>query len=72
MTRLVSVPGISCNHCKQAIEHELRTTDGITHAEVSIANKTVVVDGDTSDAAIIAAIDAAGYDVASIALDDAS
>jgi copper chaperone len=64
MTRTFSVPGISCGHCKAAIEGELATTPGVARAEVDIEAKTVAVEGDATDDAIRAAIDEAGYDVA--------
>lgn len=64
MTVIYSVPGISCDHCKSAIEGEVGSVAGVTSVEVDIEAKTVAVDGDASDAAIRAAIDEAGYDVA--------
>ncbi|MEZ5377612.1 MAG: cation transporter [Acidimicrobiales bacterium] len=58
-----TVPGISCDHCKNAIEGEVATVAGVDSVVVDVASKTVtVVGGD--DAAIRAAIDEAGYDVA--------
>jgi copper chaperone CopZ len=64
MTRTFSVPGISCGHCKAAIEGELATTPGVERAEVDIEAKTVAVDGPVTDEQITAAIAEAGYDVA--------
>jgi copper chaperone len=59
-----SVPGISCDHCKHAIESEVAKVDGVTVVTVSVPDKTVTVEGDASDEAIRAAIDEAGYEVA--------
>lgn len=59
-----SVPGISCGHCKTAIEGEVAKVAGVTAVTVDIEAKTVQVDGTADDAAIRAAIDNAGYDVA--------
>lgn len=59
-----SVPGISCGHCKTAIEGEVAKVAGVTAVTVDIEAKTVQVDGTADDAAIRAAIDDAGYDVA--------
>ena len=61
--RTYSVPGVSCDHCKSAIEAELDTVAGVASAVVDVAAKTVTVDGG-DDAAIREAIDEAGYDVA--------
>ncbi|HLY84066.1 MAG TPA: heavy-metal-associated domain-containing protein [Acidimicrobiales bacterium] len=61
--RIYSAPGISCDHCKHAIETEVATLAAVTHVDVDIAARTVRVEGDASDADIRAAIDEAGYDV---------
>jgi copper chaperone CopZ len=62
-TRTYSVPGISCDHCKRAIETEVSGVDAVESVAVDVDAKLVtVVGGD--DAAIRAAIDDAGYDIA--------
>ncbi|MGA7757799.1 MAG: heavy-metal-associated domain-containing protein [Ilumatobacteraceae bacterium] len=61
--RTYSVPGISCDHCRHAIETEVGTVDGVSSVEVDIEAKLVTVGGGDDDA-IRAAIDDAGYDVA--------
>lgn len=63
-TRTYSVPGISCEHCVNAITGEVEKLGGVTNVHVDVAAKTVTVVGDVSDDAIRAAIDEAGYDVA--------
>lgn len=65
-TRTYSVPGISCDHCKRAIETEVATVDDVTDVDVDVEAKTVRVVGGGDDA-IRAAIDEAGYDVESVA-----
>ncbi len=65
-TRRYLVPDISCDHCKAAIETEVRAVDGVTTAVVDVAATSVTVSGG-DDAAIRAAIDEAGYDVADVA-----
>lgn len=62
--RKYSVPGISCNHCKHAIETEVATVPGVDSVNVDVASKTVGVEGEAADDAIRAAIDEAGYEVA--------
>jgi copper chaperone len=62
-TRTYSVPGISCDHCKRAIESEVSTVDGVVDVAVDVDAKLVTVAGG-DDLAIRAAIDEAGYDVA--------
>lgn len=62
-THTYSVPDISCDHCKSAIETSVGAVAGVSTVEVDIDAKRVTVDGG-DDAAIRAAIDDAGYDVA--------
>jgi copper chaperone CopZ len=61
--RTYTVPGISCDHCKHAIEAEVATVAGVSDVVVDVDSKSVRVQGG-DDAAIRAAIDEAGYDVA--------
>lgn len=63
-TTTYAVPGISCGHCKTAIEAEVTKVAGVEAVEVDIDAKTVAVSGSADDADIRAAIDEAGYDVA--------
>ena len=65
-TRTYSVPGISCGHCKAAIEGELDGVDGVTAVVVDIDTKTVSVTGEATEDAVRAAVDEAGYEVASV------
>jgi copper chaperone len=66
-TLTISVPDISCGHCKSSIEGALQPLDGVTAAEVSIDARTVDVafDDPTTLDEIVAAIEAQGYEVAS-------
>ena len=61
-----SVPGVSCAHCKHAIEDEVSRVAGVESVEVDVDGKTVTVTGEPLDeAALVGAIDEAGYEVAS-------
>jgi copper ion binding protein len=58
-----SVPGVSCGHCRAAISDEVGQLDGVTTVEVDVERKLVRVTGEQLDgAAIVAAIDDAGYE----------
>ncbi len=60
-----AVPDVSCDHCRTAIAHEVSTVAGVETVEVDLETKIVTVTGDPLDeAAIVAAIDDAGYVVA--------
>ena len=65
MTTL-SVPDISCGHCKSSIEGAVGALDGVTTVEVSIDTKSVDIDfgAPTDLEAIITAIEDQGYEVA--------
>jgi copper chaperone CopZ len=56
------VPEISCDHCKHAIEAEVSRVAGVESVDVSVATKTVHVEGPASDGDIRAAIVEAGYE----------
>ena len=67
MTELtLSVPDISCGHCKSSIEGAVATLAGVGPVEVHIDDRTVDVafdDGTVALAAIVEAIEAQGYAV---------
>ena len=65
-TRTYAVPGISCDHCKHAIEGEVAKVAGVDRVEVDVPTKAVRVEGEAPDTAVRAAIDEAGYEVASV------
>ena len=65
-TRTYSVPGISCGHCKAAIEGELAPLDGVESAIVDIDAKTVTVIGEITEVDVRAAVGEAGYEIASV------
>ena len=64
-TRTYSVPQVSCGHCVNAITSEVTKLSDVTDVTVDIATKTVTVVGDAAETDIVAAIDEAGYTVAS-------
>ena len=60
-----SVPEMSCEHCTRAVGSELEQVAGVASVAVDLATKVVVVSGDgLDDAALRAAIEAAGYEAA--------
>ncbi|MEE8498558.1 MAG: copper ion binding protein [Acidimicrobiia bacterium] len=66
-TRTLSVPDISCGHCKSSIEGAVGPLDGVELVEVAIDERTVAVDFDGTDgtySAIVDAIEGQGYEVA--------
>jgi len=64
-TRTYNVPEVHCQHCVDAITGEVTQVPGVEGVQVDLDRKTVTVTGDpVDDAAVIAAIDEAGYAVA--------
>ena len=60
-----SVPGMSCGHCRDSITAEVAKVPSVTDIDVDLSTKQVTVTGESiDDAAVRAAIDEAGYDVA--------
>lgn len=68
MTQItVSVPDISCGHCKSSIEGAVAPLEGVETAVVAIDDRNVAIEFDGSETtmdAIVAAIDEQGYEVA--------
>jgi len=57
------VDGMNCNHCVVAVSGEVGQVAGVTDVNVDLDTKLVRVSGaDLDDAAVVAAIDEAGYD----------
>jgi copper chaperone CopZ len=60
--RTYQVPGISCGHCKAAIESEVSLVAGVSSVDVDVEERTVTVIGG-DDRAIRTAIADAGYEL---------
>ena len=64
--KTLSVPDISCGHCKSSIEGAVSPLDGVSKAEVSINDRNVDIEYDPSKielSSIINAISDQGYEV---------
>ena len=67
-TKIYSVPGMHCGHCKAAVTRELEAVAGVEGVDVDLESKLVTVRGDElDDAALVAAIDEAGYEAERVA-----
>jgi len=61
------IEGMSCRHCIDAVEGELKQVDGLTVEEVGIGRARVRYDAsEVSPDAIESAIDEAGFSVQSV------
>ena len=63
-TERFQVPEVSCQHCINAITKEVSAIPGVQRVQVALDDKTVTVEHNehVQTAAIIAAINEAGYD----------
>lgn len=63
MTTEYQVTGMSCGHCEGAIRGEVSQIPGVTDIKVSAATGLLAVTAEQpiDDAAVIAAVDEAGY-----------
>ena len=64
---VIKVDGMSCNHCKMAVEAAVKKITGVAAAEVNLAEKTLQVeyDNEKADMAMIRqAVEDAGFEVA--------
>ena len=61
----LTVPDMTCDHCVQAVTAGVSPVAGVASVEIDLDTKVVVVRGSDIDrAAVVAAIDDAGFDVA--------
>jgi copper chaperone CopZ len=57
------VPGMTCAHCRVAVRAEVAKVVGVAGVDVDLDTKLVLVHGTGVEAAaVVAAIDEAGYD----------
>jgi copper ion binding protein len=63
-TEQFQVPGISCQHCVNAIKQEVSALPGVQQVQVALDSKLVTVQHSeaVTTAGIVAAINEAGYD----------
>jgi len=61
----LSVTGMSCGGCEQAVEDALNGVDGVSSAAADHESGTVEIEADAgvSDADLAAAVEDAGYEV---------
>ena len=62
----ISISGMSCAGCVNAVETALRNVNGVERAEVNFAEHTAMVYGNADVTALISAVKAAGYDAAEL------
>ena len=68
MKKVLTVEGMSCGHCKAAVEKALKSVDGVENAVVDLSNKTadVTLTKEVSNETLSKAVTDAGYDVVEV------
>ena len=61
----LTVPGMSCGHCRAAVAEEVSGVQGVDSVDVDLDTKVVTVKGEGLDPSPLrAAVESAGYEVA--------
>ena len=60
---IIKIEGMSCGHCKAAVEKALKAVAGVETAVVDLEKKQAVVTGNATMHAMREAIEDAGYEV---------
>lgn len=64
-TKIITVEGMQCNHCKMTVEKVLGVLEGVEKVEVNLENKTVAIEmsKEVADSKIKEVIEEAGFTV---------
>ena len=67
-TTTYAVTGMTCGHCEGSVRSEVAKLPHVTDLAVSAASGTLVITSDApvDDAAVLAAVDEAGYSAARV------
>ena len=60
---IIKIEGMSCRHCKAAVEKALKAVAGVETAVVDLEKKQAVVTGNAVMGAMREAVEDAGYEV---------
>ncbi|XZE35254.1 CopZ family metallochaperone [Pirellulaceae bacterium SH501] len=60
-TKIFQVTGMTCSHCKKAVETAIQSTPGVQETLVELESGKATVTGQFSNEAIVMAIEDAGY-----------
>ncbi len=64
-TSTFTVEGMTCGHCVSSVTEEVSDVAGVTDVQVDLASGLLTVQGEADAAAVRAAVEEAGYTVAS-------
>jgi len=63
----ITVTGMTCGHCVAAVTEEVEKIDGVSDVAIDLGTGSVAITSDAplDDADLSAAVDVAGYEIAS-------
>lgn len=64
MTTQITVEGMDCGGCENAVETALENVDGVESAEADRTAERATVEGEASTDALVAAVEDAGFSAA--------
>ena len=60
--KVYEIKGMMCNHCRANVEKSIAAVSGVENVDVDLAAGEARVEGNAAPEAVIAAVEAAGYD----------
>lgn len=60
---VLKVEGMTCGHCKMRVEKALSAVSGVESAQVDLAKKEAVINGNANRDVLVQAVEEAGYNV---------
>lgn len=60
---VLKIEGMSCGHCKMAVEKALQAVPGVVSASVDLERKEALVEGNADRDALAKAVEDAGFEV---------
>ncbi len=64
----LDVKGMTCAHCVKAVREALLAVPGVDGADVDLEGASATVTGSAADAAMLAAVEKAGYEITKAAV----
>jgi copper chaperone CopZ len=62
MPRTITVEGMTCEHCEEAVETALQAVEGVADATADRDAETATIEGAADDTALREAVEEAGYE----------
>lgn len=65
MSTIINITGMSCNHCKMAVEKAVKAVPGVKDVQVNLEKGQAIIEGTPEREHLVKAIEEAGYEVVS-------